>query len=220
MREFDALRGYPEPTTPRIVGTRTIKNRITASYRGRSFYDGDRDDGYGGFVDDGRWKPIAQFMAEEYKLKRGSSVLQVGCDKGFLLSEFKSLGMQVAGVENSGYAVSCAIPEIRANIRGARYTELPFEKRFDLVIAIGAVYTLNLRGAINCLAEIVRLGRKAFITLGAYESDEDYWLIRDWSLLGCTILRKDEWIEVLQHVAYTGDYKFNTAKSLRLQRAA
>ena len=35
-------------------------------------------------------------------------------------------------------------------------------------------------------------------------------------LLGSTILSKGDWVEVLNHVGYTGDYKFNTASSLNL----
>ena len=56
------LSGYPEPTQPRVVSSklRTIQHRIVASSRGKEFYDGDRDFGYGGFNYDGRWLPIAQ----------------------------------------------------------------------------------------------------------------------------------------------------------------
>jgi len=51
MREFNPLTGYPEPKHPRVVGPdiRTIENRIIATYRGEEYYDGDRNNGYGGF---------------------------------------------------------------------------------------------------------------------------------------------------------------------------
>ena len=85
------------------------------------------------------------------------------------------------------------------------------------MIAIGPVYSLNLVSAIKCLKEIKRVGKgKSFITLGAYESERDFKLFRYWTLLGSTILKKKEWIEVLKHTKYDGDYKFNTAKSLNL----
>ena len=87
------------------------------------------------------------------------------------------------------------------------------------MVAIGPVYTLNLAGAIRLLKEIQRVTKKnSFITLGCYESEEDFWLFRDWTLLGTTVLKRNEWIEVLRHINYTGDYKFNTARSLNLQR--
>ena len=67
MREFDALEGYPVPEQKRYVGknVRSIKNKITASYRDKEYYDGDRVDGYGGFRYDGRWVPIAKNMYKE-----------------------------------------------------------------------------------------------------------------------------------------------------------
>ena len=57
MREFNALGAYPQPKE-RIVGSdiRTIKNKIIASYRDERYYDGERNNGYGGYKYDGRWK--------------------------------------------------------------------------------------------------------------------------------------------------------------------
>ena len=90
MREHNALRGYPPPKNPRYVGphVRTIKNKIAASYRDEGYYDGDRNNGYGGFNYDGRWKKIVQTMVEDYQLTEKSAVLQIGCEKGFLLHDF------------------------------------------------------------------------------------------------------------------------------------
>lgn len=222
MREFDALRGYPEPKEPRFVhpAIRTIQNRIVASYRGKEFYDGDRNNGYGGLKYDGRWAPIAEYMLEEYSLNDRSSILQIGSDKGFLLHEFLQLcpSIKVKGTEISEYAIACTMPSVKPFVLKAPFTELPFaDREFDFVIAIGPVYALNLGDSIKCLKEIQRVGNgKSFITLGAYESEEDFRLFRYWTLLGCTVLSKKDWVEVLNHAGYTGDYKFNTAQSLNL----
>jgi len=222
MLEYDALSGYPSPNQPRYVhpNLRTIHNRIIASYRDKEFYDGDRDNGYGGYKDDGRWGPIAQNMLQRYSLDNQSSVLHVGCDKGFLLHEFAQIhpSITLRGVEISDYAIASTKPSIRPLVSKASFTELPFkESRFDFVIAIGVVYSLNLRDAIKCLNEIQRVGTgKSFITLAAYETEEDLRLFRYWTLLGCTILKRTDWVEVLKHVGYTGDYKFITAQSLNL----
>ncbi len=199
---------------------RTIQNRIVASYRGEAFYDGDRNDGYGGFNYDGRWAPIARNIMETYSLDGQSKILQVGSDKGFLLHEFLQISptIQVRGTELSDYAIQNTMPSVKPFVQKASFTELPFaDDEFDFIIAIGPVYSLNLPDAIKCLKEIQRTGKgKSFITLGAYETEEDFRLFRYWTLLGSTILSKDDWVEVLTHVGYTGDYKFNTAKSLNL----
>ena len=146
MREFNALKDYPQPKEPRIVGPdiRTIKSRIIASYRGKEYYDGDRKNGYGGFHYDGRWKKIVDFMCKEYNLDENSSILQIGCEKGFLLHDFheKFPRMKIRGTDISDYAIKNSMPSIRTCVQKAPFTELPFkDHEFDFVMAIGVVYT-------------------------------------------------------------------------------
>ena len=221
MREFDLLNNYLT-LKKRYVSknTRTIKNRIIASYREKDFYDGKRENGYGGFKYDGRWKIIAKKIFGVYRLKNNAKVLQIGCDKGFLLQDIKEIfpKSKVRGVEVSDYAIKHTNKKISKFIKKNKFYDLPFKNNeFDFVIAIGPVYSLNLADAIKCLKEIKRVGKgKSFITLGSYESERDFKLFRYWTLLGSTILKKKEWIEVLKHTKYDGDYKFNTAKSLNL----
>jgi len=221
MREFDLLNNYPV-IKKRYVSknSRTIKNRIVASYRGKKFYDGKREDGYGGFKYDSRWKAVAKKIFDVYRLKDNAKILQIGCDKGFLLQDIKEIfpKAKVRGIEVSDYAIQSADKKIKKFIKKGLFYDLPFKKNeFDFVIAIGPVYSLNLANAIKCLKEIKRVGKdKSFITLGSYESERDFRLFRYWTLLGSTILKKREWIEVLKHTKYNGDYKFNTAKSLSL----
>lgn len=222
MREFDALKGYPQPKEPRYVGpnVRTIHNRIIASYRDERYYDGDRNNGYGGFKYDGRWAPIAKNMCKEYGLNDNSAVLQIGCEKGFLLHDFKQLysSMKVCGTDISVYAIENSMPLVKPFINKTLFTKLPFkDKEFDFVIAIGVVYTLNLPDAIQCLKEIQRVSKgKSFVTLAAYQNEEELKLFRYWTVLGTTVLYEDDWKEVMKHVGYTGDYKFMTARSLNL----
>lgn len=222
MREFNALEGYPEPKEPRIVGptVRTIQNRIIAAYRDKEYYDGERNNGYGGFKYDGRWVSVAQNMSLEYGLTENSAVLQIGCEKGFLLHDLQQLypQMKIRGTDISKYAIKEAMPLVKPLIKRAPFTKLPFkDQEFDLVLAIGVVYTLNLADAMQCLREIQRVGKgKSFITLAAYRTEEELNLFRWWTVLGTTVLHEDEWVQVLKHVGYTGDYKFQTARSLRL----
>lgn len=225
MREFDALKGYPEPKQPRVVGPglRTIDHRIIATYRGKEFYDGGRNCGYGGFNYDGRWQPIAKSMSSEYALDATSSVLQIGCDKGFLLHDFSQLypQMRLRGLETSAYAVEHVMPSVKGVVSKGSFVELPFHDReFDFVIAIGVVYALNLTDAIRSLKEIQRVGKgKSFITLASYQTEEDLRLFRYWTLLGTTVLMQEEWVAVMKHAGYTGDYKFTNAQSLNLVAA-
>ena len=224
MREFNLLGEYPRPEKPRYVGSdlRTINHRIVATYRDKDFFDGNRNYGYGGFKYDGRWKSVAEKICNEYKLNNSLSFLQIGCEKGFLLKDLKDKykKMRIDGIETSNYAMSNSIPDAKENIKYCNnYTDLEYgDSEFDFIFALGVVYTHNLTNAIKCLREIQRVGKgKSFITLASYENRDDYWLFKQWSLLGTTILRKNEWRKVLSHFNHSGDYSFTNAELLGLR---
>lgn len=222
MREFNALRAYPQPTTPRYVGKhiRTIRSKIIASYRDREYYDGDRKNGYGGFKYDGRWKIIVDSMCQDYGITEKTAILQICPEKGFLMHDFleRFPSMKIRGHEMSDYAVDNAMPSVKDLITRGPHDKLPYkDHEFDFVIAIGVVYTLTLGDAITCLKEIQRVGKgKSFITLGAYRDDQGERLFRLWTVLGATILHVDDWVEVLKEAGYTGDYMFYTSNTLNL----
>ena len=222
MREFNLLKDYPNKISRKFPKNfRTIANRIIATYKDKRFYDGSRNNGYGGYNNDGRWTPVAKKIFKHYNLKSNSKILQIGCDKGFLLESIKELYPKstVYGIENSKYPIKCSNKKIKKLIKFNNYNKIPFKKNyFDFIIAIGPVYSLNLVDAIKCLKEIKRVGKgKSFITLGAYKNYKDLNLFMNWTLLGSTILTKHEWKKVLEHTKYTGDYKFNTAESLNVK---
>lgn len=223
MKEIDIFEGYPEQE--RMVGPRmrTIHNRISASYRGAEFYDGKRENGYGGMKDDGRWGPIAENIIKHYS-GAGHKILQVGAHKGFLTHELWKRGMRVWGVETSHYAALEATdrsPTPPGVIES--FTKLPFPSGFfDVVIATSVVYMQNLEGAIKVLKEIERVKAPtghSWVTLGAYENESDIeglMMLRYWFLNGTTVLTKADWLEVMKHAGYTGDYRFDTPKLLNL----
>ena len=62
------IRGTYRVTGNLSVLITDLENRIIASYRDAEFYDGDRNNGYGGYIDDGRWNHIAKNMIYRYKL--------------------------------------------------------------------------------------------------------------------------------------------------------
>ena len=224
MPEVNILAGYPKPTGPRFVGRnmRTIKHRLTAVERGKNFFDGDRNFGYGGFNYDGRWLPIADRIVKHYGLKDSSRVLHLNCEKGFLLNDLKQVkpSLEIFGTENSDYAIKHAMDEVKNSIRKVSSIELPFpDNFFNFVIGLSYVYTYSLSDAVKALKEINRVGTgNSFITLATYETESEYFLFKDWTLLGTLILKKEEWISVMEHAGYEGDYYFIGANSLNLKR--
>ena len=79
MREINILKGYPSPKEPRMVSEnlRTISHRLVASKRDESFFDGQREFGYGGFKYDGRWKKIASNIISTYSFNQSEKILQI-----------------------------------------------------------------------------------------------------------------------------------------------
>ena len=224
MREFDLLQDYPKLKNPRLVGNnlRTIDHRIIAAKRDRNFFDGDRNFGYGGFKYDGRWKDIAKRIVGEYKLNDKSRLLQIGSEKGFLLNDIKDLlpKIEMIGLETSEYAIKNSMQSIKENVLLCEnYTKLNFpNNHFDFCIALGVVYTQTLPDAILLLKEISRISKKSFKTLASYENEYDYWLFKQWTLLGSLTLKKEEWEKVMLHSKYDGDYSFTNSKKLNLQK--
>ena len=224
MKKFNLLKDYPQTSLKRVsnLNTRTIKERIVSSYRDKNLYDGARKYGYGGFVYDGRWKKIAYKICQTYNLTNSSTILQLGCEKGFLLHDIKSLypKITVRGVDMSRYAIDNSMPDVKKKLILGNYTKLKFkDNEFDFVIALGVVYSLNLADAIKCLKEIIRVGRgSSFINLSSYSNTHDYWLFKHWTLLGSTLLTEKEWIEVLKHVKYKSHFYFTNAKTLKLKK--
>ena len=91
--------------------------------------------------------------------------------------------------------------------------------KFDCIIALGVVYIHTLSDAIQLLKNIQRLSKgKSFITLASYETEKDYWLFKDWTVLGSLLYKKEEWKKIMKYAGYKGYYSFTNSKKLNLKR--
>jgi SAM-dependent methyltransferase len=220
MNEFDI--GYPHSNAARIIkpGSRSIKNKLIAWGLDEDYYDGKRENGYGGFRYDGRWSTIMPGIIKKYRLSQNASVLDVGCKKGFFLHDLKQAlpEIKIKGVENHPYPIEQAMDMVKDDLILSPYEKLPFDDNsFDFVMAFASIYMLNFGDVLNSLREIQRVGKgKSYITVGAYKTKEEKELFLEWTLLGTTVLHEDEWLEVFKEIGYTGDYFFSSAKSLHL----
>lgn len=212
-REIDLLANYPKPKR-NVEGrgaTKTEEDRLLARKFGKEFFDGDRRHGYGGFAYHPRfWEPVIPTIQEHFQLGKGSSVLDVGCAKGFMLHDMKRLipGITVAGVDISEYAIQNAHEAMKPSLFVANATKLPFEDdSFDCVISITTVHNLDGDELKQALQEIERVARgKSFITVDAFRNEEEKEKMFQWNLTAKTILHVDEWKELFREVGYTGDY--------------
>ena len=211
--EIDLLKNYPK--AKRNVkdrgASKTESDRAIARKFDKDFFDGDRKTGYGGFSYNPRfWQPVVPTFREYYDLSESSSVLDVGCAKGFMLFDFvKAIpGMTIHGVDISQYALNHGIDELKPNMSLANCKELPFaDNSFDLVISINTIHNLEKDESAKALQEIERVTKKdSFITVDAYRNEDEKERMMQWNLTAKTIMSVDDWIKFFKEVGYTGDY--------------
>lgn len=212
-KEIDLLVNYPKTqrNLDERVASKTEADRAIARQFGRDFFDGDRRHGYGGFKYFPRfWQPVIPTFQEYWGLKEGSSVLDVGCGKGFMLHDLAELipGIVVKGIDISSYAIENAIDDMKPHVQVANALKLPFpDSSFDVVISINTIHNLEQKECGQALQEIERVSRgKSFITVDAYRNDEEKERMYAWNLTAKTIMSVDEWIQFFKDVGYTGDY--------------
>ena len=212
-KEIDLMINYPR--SKRDIKQRgaekTEADRAIARQFGKEFFDGERRHGYGGFSYNPRfWHPVVPTFQEFYKLSLESSLLDVGCAKGFMLNDFVTLipGLEVQGVDLSQYAIEHSLDSVSRRLQVADVRELPFEDNsFDLVISINTIHNLEQAELIKALKEIQRVSRKdAFITVDAYRNEEEKNAMFAWNLTAKTILSVNEWKELFREAGYQGDY--------------
>jgi ubiquinone/menaquinone biosynthesis C-methylase UbiE len=151
--------------------------------------------------------PIFQ---KHFSLDSKSSVLDVGCAKGFMIYDLSRLipGITVKGIDISDYAIENAIVEVKERVQVADAKNLPFEDNsFDVVISINTVHNLEIEDCGKALQEIERVSRgKSFITVDAFRNEQEKERMFAWNLTGRTIMSTRDWKIFFDQVGYTGDY--------------
>ena len=211
--EVDLLANYPR--AKRNLDARsqekTAEDRYVARLFGREFFDGDRRVGYGGFTYDPRfWQPVVPTFQKHYGLTVESSLLDVGCAKGFMLKDFAEAipGMTVAGIDVSDYAISNAVEGMEHSVQVADARDLPFEDdSFDLVVSVNTIHNLERVEVVDSLREIQRVSRRgSFVVVDAYRDATEKDRIDAWNLTALTVLSTDDWVDLFREAGYTGDY--------------
>lgn len=211
MAEINLLAKYPK--AKRDVKARTFnkeENRAIALKFGREYFDGTREQGYGGFKYDGRWVAIAEDIVKFYGLKPGDRVLEIGCAKGFLVKDLMKVcpGLEVFGVDVSDYAVKNCEPEVVGRIHQGDARNLKFpDKSFDLAISINTVHNLQRDDCVLALKEMQRVSPRAgYLQVDAYRNPEERQIFEDWMLTAKTYGMPKDWVQIIKEAGYTGDY--------------
>jgi ubiquinone/menaquinone biosynthesis C-methylase UbiE len=205
---------YPSPKnrlTERI--NPSIEDKLIAKKFDKEFFDGDRKHGYGGFNYNPKyWTETVELFIDRYNLNEKSSVLDIGCGKGFMLVDFlKAIPkLQISGIDISTYAIENSHELVKSKLRVANCSNLPFEDNsFDLVISINTIHNLDERGCIKSLQEIERVKKgHSYVVVDGWETPEEDLALKSWVLTAVTVLNTSEWEKLFEKAGYTGDYSF------------
>ena len=213
MPKFNLL-GSPEKLS------RNVKSRLNNKERNieealkfdHAYFDGSREQGYGGYHYDGRWVQVAKNLLKRYGLGPGSKFLDVGCAKGFLLQDLKDIEPDIIlhGIDVSSYAKSKSRDDIKPFIELGSCENLPFDDDyFDAAVAINVLHNLEedkLKNAIQELNRVVKDKRNIFIQVDAYTSERELEMFKAWVLTAKTYMDTESWIHFLLECGYCGDY--------------
>jgi len=191
---------------------RKVEAMLVAKKYGPDYWDGDRRYGYGGYRYDGRWKAIAERLIATYDLKPDARILDVGCGKAHLLYELQQLLPQaeLRGFDISDHGLQDAPESIRPCLfhHDARQT-FPFpDDHFDLVLSLGTLHNLRLFELQTALQEMARVARKQYLMVESYRSEQELFNLQCWALTAESFFDDEEWVWLLDHFGFGGDYEF------------
>ncbi len=179
----------------------------------KNFWDGDRKFGYGGYkYIEGYWRLAAKKIIKIFKLNNSSSILDVGCGKGYLLFELKKIlpEIRIVGIDVSKYAIKYSKEEIKKNlfVHDAR-KKLPFKnKEFDLVFSLGTLHNFNLYELEITIKEIIRISKKRYIMIESYRNNAELFNLQCWALTAESFLNPEEWKWLFKKFGYKGSIEF------------
>lgn len=196
----------------RVIGADKAECEKVAKEYGYDYWDGDRKYGYGGYRYDGRWRKVAENMADYYHLKPGHKVLDVGCGKAYLLYELTQVvpGLIVEGIDISEYAVEHAKEEVKEYLHVGYAQELKYEDHsFDLVLSLATLHNLKIFDLEKAVKEIQRVSRgSSYIMVESFRNEREEVNMLYWQLTCSSYYAVDEWEWLYKRWGYTGDYSF------------
>ena len=194
----------------RVNGYPKAAAAVLAKKWAEDYWDGARAIGYGGYqYIPGRWRGVADALVHHYGLGAGSSVLDVGCGKAFLLYEMTLAcpGIIVRGLDVSTYAIANAKEEMRPFLDVGNATRLPYgDRSFDLVISLNTLHNLYCYELDLALRELERVGRAKYLCVESYRNEEEKVNLLYWQVTCEAFHTPLEWEWWFRQTGYTGDH--------------
>lgn len=178
----------------------------------KDYWDGDRKYGYGGYNYDGRWMSVAERLAAHYGLQPGARILDVGCAKGFLLSDLMQVvpDAWAAGLDISRYALDHAMEDVRGHLVEGTAARLPFaDKSFDFVVCVNTLHNLRVFELDSALREIERVSRgPKYLVVDSFRNEREKVNLLYWQLTCQCFYTPEDWQWWFDRTGYSGDHSF------------
>lgn len=193
----------------RVIGVDKAACAEISKQFGFDYWDGERKYGYGGYRYDGRWRIVAEELSKHYRLSSDSSILDLGCGKGFLLYEFMQIhpGITICGIDISEYAIENAKEEIRSLVSVGNIVSLPFDDQaFDLVLSINVLHNLYIFDLFRAVSEMERVSKHKYIVVDSYRNERERANLMYWQLTCECFYTSEEWLWIFDQCNYQGDF--------------
>jgi len=166
--------------------------------------------GYGGYIYDGRHEENIKRICHHYQLKTGDRVLEVGCAKGFILVAFQAMGLKVAGIDISQYAISQAHPNVKDRILLCQAYELPFESdSFSMVLGKDILPHIPEHHVASAVKECMRVSKGSiFFEIPCGRTPRELEYMKHWDGTFLTIHTQQWWEDLLMSLNYPGDVHY------------
>ena len=180
---------------------------------GKEYWDGSKKFGYGGYkYIPNRWKNFAKKLIKTYKLGKKSNILDIGCGKGFLLTDIKKILPEISltGYDLSKYAIKESHPLIKKNLFNIKAENKYFfkNKEIDLLISMGTLHNLEIFNLEKAFNEINRVSKKSYIWVESYRNSKELFNLQCWALTCKSFYTPEEWLWIFKKFKYKGDYEF------------
>jgi ubiquinone/menaquinone biosynthesis C-methylase UbiE len=195
------------------------QDREIAKRFGREYFDGSRDQGYGGYRYNERyWTGVAQDFRDTYGITAGTRLLEIGCAKGFLLHDLRRAvpDLEPFGLDVSEYAIQNSMDDVRPRLVRGIAERLPFpDQAFDVVLCINTIHNLPLdlcKQAVREIERVKRPGGHSYIQIDSWLNDKQRDDFLNWQLTAQTFFGPEGWRQLFAESGYTGDYFWTLAE--------
>jgi len=129
--------------------------------------------------------------AKEIAKLRISSLLDIGCAKGFLVKELRDIKIKAEGIDTSIYAINNAQKKIREYVRLMRIQDLNSNKRYDVIHCCSSLQYLRLSEIKHALKKFHKISNLGIIIDVPTKEDILEWY-NNKDVAGIDLLRKQE----------------------------